>query len=710
MTKTAHTARSNADQRAAALRRAAEERLDHTPPEQATSASPADLLHELQVHQIELEMQNEELRRAQLALEESRDRYLDLYEFAPVGYLSLDRAGLIVGGNLTAAALLGVERAKLLQKRFDRFVEEEDRDLWRRHLLALWGGTGHESLTAELRLRRGDGSSSTAQLYSFVPAIAGENASVRIAISDVSRRRQAEDALRESQAFLAAVLDAIGDAVVVVDRQFRILKANREYFRQSGCDEAEIIGRHCYAVSHQVARPCDELGESCAVRQTLADGCNHAVTHQHVRRDGTKMYIESNSYPLRDQQGRISAVVETLADVTELRRLEQEHETLRQQLHQAQKMEAIGLLAGGIAHDFNNMLGVILGRAEMALMQVPPGGERLQHSLAEITRAGQRSAALVAQLLAFARKQTVSPRIVDLNEVVAGMLSMLRRLIGEDIALCWQPGGDLWRVKIDSTQVDQLLANLVVNARDAIAGQGRIDISTANVRLAEQEAAAMEGALAGEYVQLAVIDSGSGMTPEVLAHIFEPFFTTKELGQGTGLGLATVYGAVRQNGGCIRMESMPGQGTSCWILLPRHCGDITVAPLESGPMAKGGGETLLLVEDEPALLAMTRRVLEGLGYTVLAASSPGVALELAGTHGAAVSLLITDVVLPEMNGRALVERLRQHNPSLRCLFMSDYSVDVISERDMLGGEVNFVGKPFAIKELAAQVRQVLDRE
>ncbi|OQX16129.1 MAG: hypothetical protein BWK76_12020 [Desulfobulbaceae bacterium A2] len=707
MTKTAKATQAGRGQRSTTLRRAAEQQLDKTPPEQPPARSPEELLHELQVYQLELEMQNNELRRAQVALEESRDRYLDLYEFAPVGYLSLDRAGLIVAGNLTLAGLLGVERARLQGKHFRHFVVAGERERWERHLLALWQGQGQESLTCEVRLLREDGSVFAAQLHCLVPESITGNSVARVTVSDVSRRRQAEEQLRESQAFLAAVLDSIGDAVVVVDRDFRILKSNHEYARQSGYGEAEILGRHCYAVSHQVARPCDELGEHCAVRRTLADGQHHTVTHQHFRRDGGKLFVESKSYPLRDAAGQIAAVVETLTDVTEIRRLEEEHEHMRQQLHQAQKMEAIGRLAGGMAHDFNNMLGVILGRAEMALMYIPLE-DRLRLSLEEINRAGQRSAALIAQLLAFARKQTICPRVLELNEAVSGTLSLLRRLIGEDIELCWQPGGELWRVKIDPVQVDQLLANLVVNARDAMAGPGRLVIATSKVCLDEQEAACLEGAVAGDYVELSVVDSGCGMAPEVLAHIFEPFFTTKEVGKGSGLGLATVYGVVRQNGGCIRMESVQGRGSTCRILLPRHLGDVDVPAPEPGPMAKGGGETLLLAEDEPALLAMTRHVLEGLGYTVLAAGSPSEALRLAADHADVIHLLITDVVMPDMNGRELVERLRRQLPTLKTLYMSGHSANVLADRGGLAKDVDFLAKPFTIKDLAARVREALD--
>jgi len=698
----------NEQEQAAALRRAAEERLAQLPRGTPVLTANDELLHELRVHQIELEMQNDELRRTQQALEESRDRYVDLFEFAPVGYLGLDRRGMIVACNLTAATLLGLERGRLPGMRLDRLVAAEDREAWGHYIAALWLAGGEENRTCELRLLRGDDTTFCAQVHSVVPEPVTENSVARITLSDVSRRRQAEEELRESQAFLGTVLDAIGEAVVVVDRDFRILKANREYGRQSGCDEGEVRGRHCYEVSHQVARPCDVFGEACAVRQTLTDGCSHTVTHQHFSRDGSQLFVESRSYPLRDAQGRITAVVETQNDITAVKQMEEDQERLRQQLQQSQKMEAIGQLAGGMAHDFNNMLGVILGQAEMALMTAPPDN-RLRRSLEEIVKAGQRSAALIAQLLAFARKQTVSPRVLDMNEVVGGMVTMLQRLVGEDIAFSWLPGADIWRVRIDPSQVEQILANLVVNARDAIGGQGHISITTENVVLSEEDVLEMDGARVADYVQLCVADDGCGMEPEVLAHIFEPFFTTKEVGRGTGLGLASVYGSVRQNGGCLRMESAPGRGSSCRILLPRHGGELSPVLLEPGPMAKGGGETLLLVEDEPALLAMTRELLEAFGYRVLAAGNPHEALALVAAHDGTLDMLITDVVMPEMNGRDLAARLADRIPAGRCLFISGYSANVLAERFMLEPDVQLLAKPFSVKELALRVRQMLDQ-
>ena len=312
-------------------------------------------------------------------------------------------------------------------------------------------------------------------------------------------------------------------------------------------------------------------------------------------------------------------------------------------------MESVGRLAGGVAHDFNNMLGVIIGRAEMALGQ--DVSTDVQHDLKEILNAGQRSADLTRQLLAFARKQTAAPKILDLNDTISGMLKMLKRLIGEDIELSWVPGSDLWKVKIDPSQVDQILANLAVNARDAISGVGAITLKAENVVVDDSDRAETPELIPGEYVLLTVSDTGEGMSQEVREKIFEPFFTTKELGKGTGLGLSTVYGIVKQNDGFIHVASEPGKGTTFKIYLPRFEDETAQVPSEEVTGKRPTGtETILLVEDDEAILSLSKMILENLGYTVLAAQTPGHAIHLVEEHPGDIHLLITDVVMPEMNG------------------------------------------------------------
>jgi CheY-like chemotaxis protein len=367
----------------------------------------------------------------------------------------------------------------------------------------------------------------------------------------------------------------------------------------------------------------------------------------------------------------------------------------------------VGRLAGGVAHDFNNALSVILGHAEMALKRINPTDD-IRRDLETIIDATLRSAKLTRQLLAFARKQAIAPKVLDLNDAVAGMLKMLRRLIGEDIQLAWVPGAALWPVKLDPAQIDQLLANLLVNARDAIGGVGKVTVETQNATMDEASCAGQAGGVPGEYVLLAVSDDGCGMAKDVLDHLFEPFFTTKPVGQGTGLGLATVYGIVKQNSGLINVESEPGKGTTFKLYLPRAVGEVPDAQAARvAPEPRGHGETILLVEDEPAMLAVGAETLADLGYSVLIAGRPSEALKAAQAHAGEIQLLITDVVMPEMNGKDLAARLAESRPGMRCLFVSGYTADVIATRGVLDEGVRFLQKPFSRRDLAVKVREAL---
>ncbi|MCK8602933.1 PAS domain S-box protein [Desulfoferrobacter suflitae] len=445
-----------------------------------------------------------------------------------------------------------------------------------------------------------------------------------------------------------------------------------------------------------------------AAIQPLLDNLQQSLTLEtvHRRADGS-LYPVEVCLQLIDADGdRVFLAV--MFDITERRRAEEEREKLKEQLIQAQKIESIGRLAGGVAHDYNNMLGVIIGYGELALSKVSPD-DPLQEDLEEILKAAKRSAQVTRQLLAFARKQTIAPKLLDLNETVEKMLKMLRRLIGEDIDLAWLPGSRLWPVKMDHSQIDQILANLCVNSRDAIAGVGKITIETRNAVFDEHYCAEHAECTPGKYVMMAVSDNGCGMDRESFQHLFEPFYTTKELGKGTGLGLATVYGIIKQNQGFINVYSEPGRGTTFKIYLPRWYGaadhEVLAQPAKITP---NQGETVLLVEDEPALLKMDQKMLEQLGYRVLAADSPIQALRLAESHPDQVHLLLTDVVMPQMTGQELSHRLQTLNPTLKCLFMSGYTADVIAQHGVLDNTVHFIQKPFSIQDLAAKIRTTLE--
>jgi PAS domain S-box-containing protein len=427
---------------------------------------------------------------------------------------------------------------------------------------------------------------------------------------------------------------------------------------------------------------------------------------QLMRRDGSVIPVYSSHALVRVPQ-RDPELFCIDIDLTDRKQAEEERERLQGQLTQAQKMESVGRLAGGVAHDFNNMLAVILGYVELAMEQVGEEGS-LHDSLEQVKIAAQRSADLIRQLLAFARKQTVTPKVLDCNETVEGMLKLLRRLIGEDIDLTWRPGRDLWPVLMDQSQFDQILANLCVNARDAIAGVGKIAIETCNVVFDEECTALHPEAVPGDYVQLAVSDDGCGIAPEALSSIFEPFYTTKEVGRGTGLGLASVYGAVRQNNGFITVASEPGRGTTFRLYLPRHPDEAAESEQGQPGRLTPGSETILLVEDETMILLLTTKMLEQLGYTVLAAATPGEAMRLAREHSGSIDLLLTDVIMPEMNGRDLARNLLSLYPMMKRLFMSGYPASVIAHHGLLDQGIHFIHKPFSRKDLGEKIREVLD--
>ena len=381
---------------------------------------------------------------------------------------------------------------------------------------------------------------------------------------------------------------------------------------------------------------------------------------------------------------------------------------LEEQVRQSQKLEAVGRLAGGVAHDFNNALAVIIGHAELALQELPPH-HPLHHDIRAIERAAQHSAALTRQLLTYARRQPVSPRALDLNESVTETLRMLRPLIGESIDLAWSPAEGLWPITFDPAQLDQILTNLCANARDAINGVGQLSIATSNCTLDAVDCLAIPASQPGDYVRLVVKDDGAGMSAETRSMIFEPFFTTKGLGEGTGLGLATVYGIVRQNHGAIAVESTVGVGTQFDIYLPRRsAAPEPIAASASLLPASTGRETILVVEDVAEILRVTQRALTARGYTVLAADGPEKALAISRAHPAAIDLLLTDVMMPVMSGPDLARVIAPERPNVRLLFMSGFSADLLANDGLLDVDTQFLAKPFTLAELCSRVRTALD--
>ncbi len=510
---------------------------------------------------------------------------------------------------------------------------------------------------------------------------------------DVTERKQAEEALRQFK----TVFDAANFGMAISDLNGVLIYINDCFARAHGYEAGDLVGQPLMRLHNEEQR---EQVEGL-IRRTVSENVFDAQEVWHCRRDGTPFPMLMTGTLIRDADRTPKYFAATAIDLAERKNLEA-------QLAQAQKMESVGRLAGGVAHDFNNMLSVILGYADMALNRADTT-HPLYHALTQIRNSAVRSADLTRQLLAFARRQTIAPRALDINETVEGMLKMIQRLIGEDIDLAWRPKPEVWPVLMDPSQLDQILANLCVNARDAIAGVGRITIETENIVLDEAYCSDHEGFVPGNYVMIAVSDDGQGMGRETMSHLFEPFFTTKKAGKGTGLGLSTIYGAVKQNKGFINVYSEPGKGSTFKIYLPRHAGEKGRKQAEEAeiPTLKGR-ETILLVEDEPMILDLAATILETQDYTVLQASTPGEAIRLAREHAGKINLLLTDVIMPEMNGRELAKSLLSLYPDMKRLFMSGYTADVIAHHGLLDEGVRFISKPFSMKGLIAKVREVLD--
>lgn len=530
---------------------------------------------------------------------------------------------------------------------------------------------------------------------------------------DVTGRKKTEEKLRKGEERFRFLAENMADIIWTSDLHGDIGYVSSSIRGILGFSPEEKKDRNLRTmVAPDSLRTIERLlsGDYRRVLENMPDAGRPVIIEaEFYHKNGGTIWLESTLKWIRGQKGSLTGILGVSRDISERRKAEAEREKLQQQLLQAQKMESVGRLAGGVAHDFNNMLSVIMGYTEMALEKVRPS-DPLHADLSEINMAGRRSMEITRQLLAFARRQTIDPRVVDLNEVVEGMLKMLRRLIGEDIDLIWHPGRQLWPVKLDPAQVDQILANLCINARDAIDGAGRIIIETGNISLDAASCRVQAGIPAGDFVLLTVADDGSGMDAETLENIFDPFFTTKGVHEGTGLGLATVYGIVRQNNGFVDVDSEPGKGTTFRIYLPRDASGQPQGETENITRApEGRGETVLLVEDEPAIMRMGEVVLTGLGYQVFAAGTPDLAMELAQEHAGAIDLLVTDVILPGRNGWTLSKEVRRLCPGLKTLFMSGYTAEVIARRGVLDPDVNFLQKPFTLHELGSKVHEVLKK-
>ena len=607
----------------------------------------------------------------------------------------LDETGAISYVSQAATRLLGYGVPELTGTNALGFLHPDDLALTERLCRQLLDQPG-TPIRTELRARHKDGS------YHLVEAVAVnrlDDPAVGAVVAnwrDITERLRAEQALRNSEQSYRSLVDGVRDVIFALSPGGEVTSLNPAFEEMTGFPPAEWVGRPFEAFVHpdDVPLALDLFG------RVLQGEPRPTIQFRILTRAGTYRVAEfSATAQLRD--GRLTGILGIGRDVTERLGLEQ-------QLRQAQKMEAVGRLAGGIAHDFNNILTAITGHADLLLEDLGHHDPR-RADVDEIRRSAERAAGLTRQLLAFSRQQVLQPKVVDLNALVLDMDKLLRRLIGEDVELATVLDPTLGRVTADPGQLEQVIVNLAVNARDAMPQGGKLTLETRNIDLDSSYTLEHSLVKPGPYVQLTVSDSGIGMDEETQAHAFEPFFTTKPRGQGTGLGLAMVYGTVKQSGGFIWVYSEPGRGATFKIYLPRVDAPVESAappaPVERPPR---GSETVLLAEDEPAVRAIARQALERQGYTVLAAPSGADALALAAQHGATIHLLLTDVVMPGMSGRDLADRLTAQRPGIRVLYISGYTDNAIVRHGMLEPGLAYLQKPFRPDALVRKVREVLD--
>ena len=827
------------------LRGRAEERLVEIPAASPAPEDPRDVVHELQVHQVELELQNEELRRTQLELDAERAKYLDLFELAPVGYLTLSDTGVIGDANLTAVLLLGAESRHLVGRPFSDFVLAADQDDYHLHrtLLARTG----EPQSCELRLRRRDAEPFWALLeWQSQLAADGEPITSRVTLTDVNERKQAVEQLRISEERHRLIAENALDVIwtmspvgaityvspsvetlrgftvaeamaqpleetltpesaavsvgyftymlgeIAAGRRPEDFRGEEEYLHRDGstvwCDvmaypilspdgalvellgvsrdlrerkrfeidllrardataaaNAELaeaqrlahVGSWTWDLASDVITWSDEmfaiLGVDAggpappfadlarftdpetfarareAVSRTVETG-ELADFEMDIRRpDGVVRHVVARSQASPGSHGTIVGFRGSFADVTELREAQA-------RLDQARRLEMVSRLAGGVAHDFNNLLVVINGYADFLAEGLPEDDPKRADAEA-IRDAGGRAAALTAELLAFGRGQVLQPTVLDVRDAVAWVAPLLYSAIGGDVEIDIRHGEPGERIRVDRTRFEQVIVNLALNARDAMPGGGRLTIETGCVVIDAGDRRLRAPGEPGEYVRISVTDNGTGIAPDVLPRVFEPFFTTKEFGAGSGLGLASVEGIVAQSGGFITVESEVGTGTTFSVFLPRTLKEPTIAPPPHGRPAidrrrppQMGRETVLVVEDEPGVLAVTARGLRELGYTVLNAGDPTAAIAIAEGRQAPFDILLTDVVMPGMSGRELADRLIGLRPGLPVLFMSGYAPEKVFGEGLLDEGTPFLHKPFSREDLASRVRELLDRQ
>jgi PAS domain S-box-containing protein len=545
-------------------------------------------------------------------------------------------------------------------------------------------------------LWRADGSSFYAEYRCYPVHADGKIIGAVVTFLDITERRQAEK-------FIKNILESVEEGFIVIDKEYRVLSANRAFCEFVKRPAEDIIGKHCYEVTHYIKKPCSEEGEECPVRHTFSTGKPRTVVHTHYDKEGKPSYVEIRSYSMKDESGEITSVIELVNDITEKKRLEA-------QLRQAQKMEAVGLLAGGVAHDFNNILTAIVGYGNLIKMKMKED-DPLKHNVTQILASVERGANLTHSLLAFSRKQVMNPRPVNFNAIVESVYKLLKRLIGEDIELQTLLTDKDVTVMADSGQIEQVLMNLATNARDAMPGGGRLTIETERVEYDEAYVTSHGFGVPGAYVQISVTDTGTGMDEVTRAKLFEPFFSTKEVGKGTGLGLAMIYGIIKQHSGYINVYSEPGEGTTFKIYLPVIKEKVEEIKEAAVTPSVGGTETILIAEDDEAARELTKTVLREFGYAVIEAKNGADAVEKFMANRDRIQLLILDVIMPIKSGPEAFSEIKKAAPDTKVIFISGYTMDAVHKKRLLVEEdTNFVSKPFSPQVILQKIREVLDQK
>lgn len=507
--------------------------------------------------------------------------------------------------------------------------------------------------------------------------------------------------VRKAKEFNETVLNSLTDAIAIIEvPQMRIIDANQTFINRYGGSRAAVIGQICHVLTHSNEQPCGPPHCECPLAETVSQRRTSLCEHKHIGVDGNSVYFEIITSPIFDESGDVVQVVHVHRDVSERRRLEA-------QLLQAQKMESVGRLAGGIAHDFNNILTAILGYSQL-LMDPDNDPRQTQEFATVIHESGKRAADLVRQILAFSRKQTLEMIPVDVNAIILNLAKMMQRVIGEDVHLVLNMGSTVPEVLADVGQIEQVITNLAVNARDAMPDGGKMIIETSLTHVDDEDAGLCDIS-PGEYVVICVSDNGIGIPNEIVSKIFDPFFTTKDVGRGTGLGLSTCYGIVKQHGGHLGVDSEPGEGTTFRIYLPVSTEITRVNPLERVHSTGHGTATILVVDDDQPIRKMLVNYLTTFGYSVLEAAGGVEAIEISRSHAGAIDLLLTDVIMPDMNGKAMSQKILENRPGIRVIFMSGYTHNVIAHHGVLDTGINFLEKPLRFSALMETIKRCLGR-